>query len=521
MTTLCVLVVLATPVWLAWCRFDGGPTPDNSLSIEGAISIAHGDGYVRHWFTRGDRILSAPSTRHISEFPPGVSMILLPFVAFGLNGNTVLKSLEIAAILIGGILWVRYLRQQGLSPISQLCLAALIGFNCTPHRIGTTFSDAIVWAAFPAWLSEWRGLASTEAKPYIRSLRIALLTAFLVLIRYQCVALLAVNTWLMLSSGRQRYKFLLLTVALPIVTFGGNLIWNKAQTGATSYITDVAATTTYNLKSLIHPTPVESLVSRPLGLSWFTNRVLESFSIAEQQRKLLRVLIAAMLVGLTFYDAGRTYQNFLKRLNHPPTLAYLATLGLLCVLTIRDTGIRPGWTFIEDERYYLFLYPAFAIETCIAFLSVAHRFESRWRCLIVLFFATTASGMLSIRYCHGVWRDSLQPSSSLYHFLAQEDSLPLRMIVLGNEQDLRALPIEAYPSDNIVFESLLSQAPQFRDNASEKLTALIISEQTDRIDEEDRVADALGLKTYSIGLSGHTLKVFSSIPLEPSYNTNF
>ncbi len=172
-------------------------------------------------------------------------------------------------------------------------------------------------------------------------------------------------------------------------------------------------------------------------MNWFTNRALESFSSAEQQRKLLRVLIAAIIACFTFFRAGRTLQSLLKVLNHPPALTYLATLGLLCVLTIRDTGIRTGWTFIEDERYYLFLYPAFAIETGIAFLAVVHGFESRQRYRTAFIFAATASSVLTIRYCHGVWRDSLQSDSSLYHFLAREDSLPPRTIVLGNEQELR------------------------------------------------------------------------------------
>ncbi len=146
MTTLCVLAVLATPLWLAWCRFGDGPTPDNSLSIEGAISLARGDGYVRHWFTRGDKILSAPGTRHISEFPPGVSVILLPFVGLGLNGNTVLKSLEMATILLGGIFWVRYLQQQALSLLfscasrhSSASIALRIGLE--PHSQTRSFGQ--------------------------------------------------------------------------------------------------------------------------------------------------------------------------------------------------------------------------------------------------------------------------------------------------------------------------------------------------------------------------------------------
>ena len=500
MTALCVLAVLATPLWLAWCRFDGGPTPDNSLSIEGAISLARGDGYVRHWFTSGDNVLSAPGTRHISEFPPGVSMILLPFVGLGLNGNTVLKSLEMATILLGGMFWVRYLQRQALSPAFQLCLAALIGFNCTPHRIGTTFSDAIVWAAFPVWLSEWKGLLPTDAKPHIRSIRIALLTAFLVLIRYQCVALLAVNVWLVLTSGRQRYKSLLLTITLPLVAFGGNLFWNKAHTGATSYVTDAAATTTYNWQSVVHPSPVEALVSRPLGMNWFTNRVLESSSIAEQQRKLLRVLIAGIIVCLTFFHAGRTFKSLLKVLSHPLALTYLATLGLLGILTIRDTGIRPGWTFIEDERYYLFLYPALAIETGIAYVQAGGRFQHVQRSVILMILVATASGLLCLRYCHGVWAGSTQPHSSLYRVLSNTEPLPTRTIVVGDEQALRALRVEAYPRTNEILAGLLSDRTKLERSSAR--AAVIIPMESEQFDLEDEVAEAIELRLYPTNFAG-------------------
>jgi hypothetical protein len=507
---ICILAVLAVPVWLMWCRINDAPTPDNSLSIEGALSIAGGDGYVRHWFTPGDDILSSPSTRHITEFPPGVSLILLPFVAAGLEGNIVLKSLEFTAILVGGIFWVRYLREHNISSISQLCLAALIGFNCTPHRIGTTFSDAIIWTVFPLWLSDWKGLMHHDANSRTRSFSVALLTTLMVLIRYQCVVFIAVNTAIVLTSGKKRYAALFCTIALPLLAFGGNLLWNKAQTGATSYVTDVAATTTHNWQSVIHPSPVEALASRPLGLNWFTSRVLQSLPIADQQRNYLRLLAAAVIASLAFYCGRNTFRGLLR---NPLALTYLATLGLLAVLTIQDSGIRPGWTFIEDERYYLFLYPAFAIQTGIAILAVSRRLQAGLLLLTLMILITLGSGLRCIRYCHGVWSDSTQPNPSLYRVLSNRESLPKRTIVIGNEQVLRALPIEAYPRTNEILSSLVSDGARTGAEESGAHAAVIIPIETEQFDLEDEVAEALRLTEYANDFAGSTRKVYSSTPL--------
>jgi hypothetical protein len=507
---LCFLAIIVCPAWLSFCRFDDPPGPDNGLSIAGAQALVRGDGYSRFDYNDQTDVVHKPQTKHISEFPPGVSILLYPWIAKGFDGTKVLKTVELLVIVCGAACWVQYLNSTQAQITLKLLLALLIGVNCTPLRIGTTLSDAIVWSLFPIWLTQWNAL-NLSLERYSRGLTIiTALTSAMVLVRYQCIALVAANgllTWSITKSAKLPAVF---TVVLPTLVFASVLAWNKSESGATSFIavTNVPPSIKNNLAALVHPSPVETLATRPLGISWIADGLFRRVRLPGEQVNGARLILAIAVISfLCAFRFDRILGNVPRRALH---FAYLVTLALLVVLTLRDTGIRPGWTFIEDERYYLFLYPAFAIEAGFALTSISQRYLKGFGKHVFLTLITLGSVFIAGRYCVGIWKSETSEYTHLYRTVNQVASNKKRAIAIGADQVLRSLPIEVYPRSDALLNALLIEAPHLRREIALGTTAIVIPEETPQYDLEDRLAQELGMALVEVPHTQPPIRMFST-----------
>ncbi len=227
---LVLLVRLFSPLVGGW---------DANIQIEAAYRFADGLGLTNAFFSKFD-LNQPPTSRHLTHFPPGFSLLLSSFLSFNISVAVALKIIYGLSTLVGWLGWGVIGSRCLVGPIKigtksiplHLAISAILPILTTPIWQGT---DIILWAGVPVVCllllcrstSKW-WIASTVTSALVFMILVSFRYAASFLLIYVLLIALYVELPNIKSAFRRIFLFLstCLLSALPFLLYR----WQLSET---------------------------------------------------------------------------------------------------------------------------------------------------------------------------------------------------------------------------------------------------------------------------------------------------
>lgn len=463
------------------------PGPDNALQMEAAYGLVRGHGYAvrsRSWKQLFERQVEY---WRVTEFPPGISLLLAPLLLLGLTAEAGMMIVEVSALALGSYGWLAVGQRLFSRKTALVAYVVLVALNGTPTRIGNSVSDSVLWAISPFWMLAWWGTPRRQGYP----LWAGLLSAAAILARYQAVSLIAADLLVATVGCRtRRLRRVCLGTVPAIIALAAIFGTNYVQSGTTNSLERQVGMRTVHWHRLATTVPAEQVFLRPTGFAWMRDKLLRSLPDTAS----IWVRWAGTVMGVLSVVAGAAaalalWTSHKHTVAWPAAAAFGTVVLLLGGLAISHQGALPvGWTFLDDQRYYLWLVPLGAA-AAVTLGTALGRSERRW-----IRVAVCAVGLLAVgystaswtRYSLGMWGER-GLRQEFHELLADLDMLRGRTeaerlaVISPQAWYLRVAGIEAYwPLSSEEVEEFLADYPKLRSKvASGEMRLLVIGASKD------------------------------------------
>jgi len=390
---LCGLTGALLAVALSWDFFalSLDPWPDQAWILLAAERHHRGLGLTTMMDGAPDD-LSVTDYRRLTYFPPGYPLLVSALRSTGASIESIVKAINAIALVAGFIGWMWLAGRLLTSRWSRLLFALLLVLACrgTIPRGGTT--DYVFWALLPFWF-----LLFDKRRWVWAGVTVAVMIGF----RWAALVLvLAGSAALLLDWSRKRsWKRVFaaaLYAAIPTLVFGGISIANRVLSGgASSILSYVESSWRFDLLATLYP--FEALFARPMALEPLLSRIGRALPVnavaLPVSAVVLRLVIPLALIVLLVVFARVKRDRFTDLLG----LLFLSLVALLSYMSVRHNWTGVNWSYLEEPRYYLPVFPAIALFWLAMGESIqARTVRTAW--LILLSVAVLYVGQAEVRW---------------------------------------------------------------------------------------------------------------------------
>ena len=384
-TVACAIGAALLALALSWDFFAQSldPWPDQAWILLAAERHHEGKGLTTLIDATSDD-LAVTDYRRLVYFPPGYPLLVSALRSTGLPVATIVKTINAAALVIGLAGWMLLAGTVLRSRVWRLLFALLLVLACrgTIPKGGTT--DYVFWALLPWWF-----LALSRKR--LRWL-VAAGAIVAVMIGFRWAAVILIPAGAVIAFFECGLAFAAAYAAIPTITFGVISLVNRVISGhASSILSYVRPALHWDLLASYYP--FEAAFARPLAIEPLLTRVCRAIDPAMTRtiwEVLFRLLIPLALIVLLVIARRRgTPIEFLRRV----AITYLFLVAMLAYMTVRYNWSGVHWTYLEEPRYYLPFFPAFAL----FWLVIAERVPTR-AAMVVAAVAIVYLGQAEVRW---------------------------------------------------------------------------------------------------------------------------
>jgi hypothetical protein len=300
---------------------------DEERYVSQAVAFSEGALTVR-----GAEILHSPtSTRLISDFPPGTSLLQTPLVWLG--GWRLAAALSVLGLIVATLLTLKWLRESGMQPGFALLIPGFFGALFF-GRIGMSDVPSAAIVAGAAYLC-WRTPRAGRGTAFLAGL----IAGSSLLFREPLALLLAP---LVAAAARRGRGALLPLTAGGLVGVTARLVLSRSLFGSATYVRDSGYG--FSFGALEHTLPVYAIIL----LLMFPGAALLPVFYRGPNRAETIAAVASYLGVFLFYEYDSVRENGpVKGL----ILASRYMVPALPLLAFMAADVWPRWSSKLDERH--------------------------------------------------------------------------------------------------------------------------------------------------------------------------
>jgi hypothetical protein len=336
--------------------------------LQAAVRHALGLGLTSQLLAPIDDLVR-PRYVYLVYFPPLYPLAVSGLLKSGVSIDSAVKVINLFALLVGVFGWIRLAVLHLERPaIRGLFVGVLVLAGGAVVPRGAT-TDYILWAATPYWFVAVVSARQLDRTRWRSLIAAALLAAGMIGVRWAAVFYVPAGAiallWPFERSARiRRLARASSYVAPPLIVYAVIVTMNRALSGVGGTLLSVVQPE-WQPERLLTLYPLEALTTIPVGVGPLLKRIwraidpsMELFILAFILRGVIPLLLVGLVVGLAIRDGAASRGRELRTVVAIVASALVVFLGWM---TLRYNWQHVDWSYLDESRYFLPIWPAVAL----------------------------------------------------------------------------------------------------------------------------------------------------------------